>query len=83
VEPATGYVARYLIGCDPRASPVGQDPTLPYVADRFVYSIKTDGSFTIDWQVSKSPVLAWVQSIWNAGVRDRECPANPQILSER
>jgi hypothetical protein len=92
VEPATGYLAEYLIGYDPRqkrlvefdasnfgaatyssdagwtngvltmTSPVSPDPTAPYAADRFVYTLSGADSFTVDWQVSKTSMRQWVQS---------------------
>jgi hypothetical protein len=90
VEPATGYVAKYLIGYDPQqkrfvefdannfgaatyssaegwqnrvlimTSPIFDDGKSGYVANRFQYSISAAGTFNVDWQISKTAVLAWV-----------------------
>lgn len=92
VEPATGYLAKYLIGYDPRqarlvefdannfgaavyssdsgwqnsaltmTSPLSQDPKAPYAAERFVYTVIAGGSFSVDWQIEKTPASAWVQA---------------------
>jgi hypothetical protein len=92
VEPATGYVAEYLIGYDPQqkklvefdannfgaamyasdagwssgvltmTSPVSPDPKAPYAANRFVFSLSGPDSFTVDWQISKTSLLQWVQA---------------------
>lgn len=92
VEPATGYVAEYLIGWDAQqkklvefdannfsaatyssdagwtggvltmTSPIDPDPKAPYAANRFVFSLVGDNSFTVDWQVSKTSKLQWVQA---------------------
>lgn len=101
VEPATGYVAEYLIGFDPQqrrllefdannfgaatytsdagwndgvltmTSPVAQDPKAPYVANRFVYRLSGKDSFIVDWQISKTSALQWVES------DHLECKRNP------
>lgn len=92
VEPATGYVAEYLIGYDSQqkklvefdannfgaatyasdtgwtngvltmTSPVSQDAKSPYAANRFVFSLVGANSFTVDWQISKTSALQWVQA---------------------
>ncbi|HEX4037008.1 MAG TPA: hypothetical protein VHX37_03035 [Acidobacteriaceae bacterium] len=92
VEPATGYVAEYLIGYDPQqkrlvefdannfaaaiyasdagwsnsvlamTSPVTPDPKAAYAANRFVYSLSGPDAFTVDWQVSSTAALDWVQA---------------------
>ena len=92
VEPATGYIAEYLIGYDPQqerlvefdannfgaatyssdtgwqsdsltmTSPVSQDRKGTYAANRFLYSIKGQNTFTVDWQISKTAALDWVQA---------------------
>jgi len=92
VEPATGYLAEYLIGYDPQqkklvefdannfgaavytsdagwsngvltmTSAIDPDPKAPYAANRFVFSLLGDNSFTVDWQVSKTSKLQWVQA---------------------
>jgi hypothetical protein len=92
IEPATGYLAKYLIGYDSQqkslvefdannfgaatyasqegwlnrvltmTSPVSQDPKASYAANRFVYSVNGLDTFTVDWQISKTAVLDWVQA---------------------
>ena len=92
VEPATGYVAEYLIGYDSQqkklvefdannfgaavytsdtgwrngvltmTSAIDPDPKAPYAANRFVFSLLGENSFTVDWQISKSSRLQWVQA---------------------
>jgi hypothetical protein len=92
VQPATGYLAKYLIGYDAQqkrlvefdannfgaatysseegwrdgrltmVSPVTQDPTASYVANRFLYSISGPDTFTVDWQISRTAALEWIQS---------------------
>jgi hypothetical protein len=92
VEPATGYLAKYLIGYDPRqkrlvefdannfgaatytsedgwqnqvltmTSPISDDPKAPYAGDRFLYSITGLNTFTVDWQISKTATLNWIQA---------------------
>ncbi len=91
VQPATGYVAKYLIGYDAQqkslvefdannfgaatyashegwqnrvltmTSPISQDTKASYAANRFMYSITGPDTFTVDWQISKTAVLDWVQ----------------------
>jgi hypothetical protein len=91
-QPATGYLAKYLIGYDAQqkrfiefdannygaatytsedgwqdgvltmSSPVSQDAKAVYVANRFLYSITGQDTFTVDWQISKSHPLNWIQS---------------------
>jgi hypothetical protein len=105
VEPATGYLAEYLIGYDPQrkrlvefdannfgaatyaseagwsngvltmASPVSSDPKAPYAANRFVYSLSGADSFTVDWQVSKTAALEWVQADHLSCRRNTSAPA--------
>jgi len=43
-------------------SPITQDPKAPYAVNRFVYSLSGKDSFTVDWQVSKTSALQWVQA---------------------
>ncbi|MFY9746319.1 MAG: hypothetical protein WA891_13890 [Acidobacteriaceae bacterium] len=43
-------------------SPVVQDPTAAYVANRFLYSITGPDTFTVDWQISKTAALDWIPS---------------------
>ena len=92
VEPATGYVAEYLIGYDAQqkklvefdannfsaatyvsesgwsngvltmTSPVSQDAKASYAANRFVFTLAGPDSFTVDWQISRTAALAWVQA---------------------
>lgn len=92
LQPATHYVAEYLIGYDSQqkrlvefdannfgaavytsdegwhdgvlimTSPVLQDTKAPYVANRFIYSIHGPDNFTVDWQISKTAALEWMQS---------------------
>jgi hypothetical protein len=105
VEPATGYVAEYLIGYDPQqkklvefdannfgaatytsdaswsngaltmTSPVSPDPKAPYAANRFVYSLSSANSFTVDWQISRTPGGEWVQADHLACKRTTSPPA--------
>jgi hypothetical protein len=93
VAPASGYVAKYLIGYDSQqkqlvefdannsgaatytsdegwssarvlimTSATSSDPKAPYAANRFLYSISDDDTFTIDWQVRKTATSDWAQS---------------------
>ncbi len=92
VQPATGYVAKYLIGYDAdqkqlvefdannfsaatysshdgwkggvltMTSPISRNEKAPYAANRFVYSIAGPDSFTVDWQISKTETLDWVEA---------------------
>lgn len=92
VEPATGYLAKYLIGYDPQqarlvefdannfgaavyssdrgwqngvltmTSPISQDTKAAYAANRFIYTVLAGGSFSVDWQIEKTPASAWVQA---------------------
>ena len=92
IQPATHYVAEYLIGYDAQqkrlvefdannfgaavytsdqgwrdgvltlSSPVSQDAKAPYAANRFVYSIHGADTFTVDWQISKTAALDWLQA---------------------
>jgi len=43
-------------------SPISQEAGVPYAANRFLYSITDQDRFTVDWQISKTTVLNWVQS---------------------
>jgi len=91
VQPATGYIAKYLIGYDAAQgrlvefdannfgaasyasedgwqnhvltmmSPVSQDAKAAYAVNRFVYTTKGPDTFSVDWQVSKTAALSWVQ----------------------
>jgi hypothetical protein len=92
VQPATGYLAKYLIGYDSQqkhlvefdannfgastyvsedgwqnsvltlTSSISQDAKTPYVANRFLYSVTGQDTFTMAWQVSKTAALNWVQA---------------------
>jgi hypothetical protein len=92
IEPATGYLAKYLIGYDSQqktlvefdannfgaatyasaegwqnrvltmTSLVFQDPKASYAANRFRYSITGADTFAVDWQISKTASLDWVQA---------------------
>ncbi len=92
VEPATGYVAKYLIGDDAEhkrliefdannfgaavyssmegwqnhiltmTSSISENGKLPYIANRFVYSVSDSNTFIVDWQTSKTSSLDWVVS---------------------
>lgn len=92
IEPATGYLAKYLIGYDSEqkrlvefdannfgaatyssqegwqnrvltmTSPISDDSKAPYAANRFLYSITGINTFTVDWQISKTPTLNWTQA---------------------
>lgn len=92
LQPATHYVAEYLIGYDSQqkrlvefdannfgaavytsdegwhdgilimTSPVLQDTKAPYAANRFMFSIHGPDNFTVDWQISKTAALEWMQS---------------------
>ena len=92
LQPATHYVAEYLIGYDSQqkrlvefdannfgaavytsedgwrdgvlimTSPVLQDTKAPYAANRFMFSIHGPDNFTVDWQISKTAALEWIQS---------------------
>ncbi len=42
-------------------SPVLDDRNAPYAANRFLYSITDENTFTVDWQISKSAQLNWQQ----------------------
>jgi len=91
LQPATGYVAKYLIGYDSQegrlvefdannfgaatyaseegwknrvlimTSPVLQSTKAPYFANRFLYSITDQNTFTVDWQVRKTAALNWTR----------------------
>jgi hypothetical protein len=91
VQPATGYVAKYLIGYDPAqgwlvefdannfgaasytsedgwqnhvltmTSPVNQDANAPYAVNRFIYTTKGPDTFSVDWQISGTAAVRWVQ----------------------
>ena len=92
IQPATGYLAKYLIGYDSQqkrlvefdannfsaatyasedgwqkgiltmTSPIATEPKAPYAGDRFVYAITGNDAFTVDWQISKTSTLNWVQA---------------------
>jgi hypothetical protein len=92
IEPATGYLAKYLIGYDAQqkrlvefdannfgaatysspngwqngvltmTSPISEDAKAPYAANRFLYSITSTDSFTVDWQIEKTAASSWVTS---------------------
>jgi hypothetical protein len=57
------------------ASPVSSDPKAPYAANRFVYSLSGADSFTVDWQVSKTAALEWVQADHLSCRRNTSAPA--------
>jgi hypothetical protein len=92
LQPASGYVAKYLIGYDSEhkrlvefdannfgaamytseegwqkntltmTSAISQDPKAPYVANRFVYTVTANDTFTVDWQISRKTPLEWISS---------------------
>ena len=92
IQPATGYVAKYLIGYDSQqkslvefdannfgaatyaskdgwrngtltmTSPVSPDPRADYAANRFLYSVTGADAFTVDWQISRTAALSWLQA---------------------
>ena len=93
IQPATGYLAKYLIGYDAQqkrlvefdannfsaatytsdengwqnhvltmTSPVSSDPKAAYAANRFLYTVAGQDTFTVDWQISKTATLNWVQA---------------------
>lgn len=93
IQPATGYLAKYLIGYDAQqkrlvefdannfsaatytsdengwqnhvltmTSPVSSDPKAAYAANRFLYTVAGQDTFTVDWQISKTATLSWVQA---------------------
>lgn len=92
LQPATGYMAKYLIGYDTQqkelvefdannygaaayssnegwkdavltmTSPVVSDPKAPYAANRFQYSITGKDAFSVDWQISRTSTIDWIQS---------------------
>ena len=43
-------------------SPISQEVGAPYAANRFLYSITDQDTFTVEWQISKTAVLNWIQS---------------------
>jgi len=43
-------------------SPISDDPKAPYAANRFVYTVTSSATFTVDWQISKTAALSWVTS---------------------
>jgi hypothetical protein len=93
IQPATGYLAKYLIGYDAQqkrlvefdannfsaatytsdengwqnhvltmTSAVSSDPKAAYAANRFLYTVAGQDAFTVDWQISKTATLNWVQA---------------------
>ncbi|HEY4739369.1 MAG TPA: DUF1579 family protein [Candidatus Acidoferrales bacterium] len=92
IQPATGYLAKYLIGFDPQqkrlvefdannfgaaiytsedgwqdrvltmTSSLSQDAKAPYAANRFRYYITAPDTFTVDWQISKTAELKWIEA---------------------
>lgn len=91
-QPATGYLAKYLIGYDAQqkrlvefdannfgaavytseegwknhvlamTSPIATDSKAPYAANRFLYTIVGPDAFSVDWQISKTADLNWIQA---------------------
>ena len=43
-------------------STVSNDVTAPYAVNRFLYTITGPDTFTVDWQISKTATLNWVQA---------------------
>lgn len=43
-------------------SAISGDVTAPYAANRFLYTLTGPDTFTVDWQISKTATLNWVQS---------------------
>ena len=92
IQPATGYLAKYLIGYSAEqkrlvefdannfsaatyssdeawknrvltmTSPVSQDAKAAYAVNRFLYTVVGQDTFTVDWQISKTANLDWVQA---------------------
>jgi hypothetical protein len=93
IQPATGYLAKYLIGYSAEqkrlvefdannfsaatyssdengwknrvltmTSPVSQDAKAAYAVNRFLYTVAGQDAFTVDWQISKTANLDWVQA---------------------
>jgi hypothetical protein len=44
------------------SSPISQDPKASYAANRFLYSVTGQDAFTVDWQISKTSTLSWIQA---------------------
>ena len=87
--PATGYIAKYLIGVDPEhkrlveydantfiaavytssegwqgaaltmTSEPSTNPQAAYALNRFTYTIVNQGTFSVDWQISKTVGSPW------------------------
>jgi len=43
-------------------SALSSDDKAPYAANRFVYSIMAPDNFTVDWQVSRTSALNWIEA---------------------
>src|SRR5215469_12581169 len=41
-------------------SPISRDAGASYAANRFVYTITGNDSFTVDWQISQTSALKWI-----------------------
>jgi hypothetical protein len=43
-------------------SAINQDPKASFAANRFLYSLTGQDTFTVDWQISRTADLNWVQA---------------------
>jgi hypothetical protein len=43
-------------------SPTSQDPKASFAANRFLYTITGQDTFTVDWQISRTADLNWAQA---------------------
>jgi hypothetical protein len=50
----------WLNGTLRMTSPITTDPKAPYAANRFVYTIISADSFSVDWQISRTTSIAWI-----------------------
>ena len=41
-------------------SPISQDQQAPYAANRFLYTLTAQDTFTVDWQISRTASAAWI-----------------------
>jgi hypothetical protein len=44
------------------SSAVSTDHSAPYAANRFVYTVVDQDTFTVDWEISKTSTINWVRS---------------------
>jgi hypothetical protein len=52
----SGWVKGQLI----MTSPLSTDPKAPYIANRFVYTILSADSFSVDWQITRAQPNVWL-----------------------